>query len=341
MKKPILSVILPVHNTALYLEKCIKSILSQTFKDFELIIIDDGSQDNSPNIIKEFCKLDDRVRAFFQSNQGVSMARNLGIAEAKGEYITFVDSDDWINIDMYKNMIEKAIDNYDMIFCGYIREYLNKSEKEELLFENNTRLCNNDIFDQFILNLISNDRGNVIMGSTCRCIFKKSIILDNHIRFDNHVTYAEDLLFCIRYLLRCKKIYILSQHYYHYRYNIHSSLLKYDSNIWNKQLLLYQKIKCIFESHSKQKEIDRRLNIMIITGAFYSAFNILHRENKDNLFLKYKKINNIFNEEILRKAMQNLKKNESKYYRYSKLSNFSLFLLIFVKNNLNKFLGLN
>src|ERR1035437_2416676 len=119
----LISIIVPVFNSEIYLGKCISSILNQTFKDIEIILVNDGSIDNSVQICDDFAKADDRVKVIHKINGGVSTARNLGIDNAKGKYITFVYSDDYIDITMYKNLLEYFDKfNADLVMCGFVYE---------------------------------------------------------------------------------------------------------------------------------------------------------------------------------------------------------------------------
>ena len=117
------SIIVPVYNVGAYLRKCLDSILNQTYRELEILVIDDGSTDRSGRICDEYRK-DRRVRVFHTENRGLSCARNLGLDEAKGEWIGFVDADDWIEPDMYELLIEKAVETgADIVECGWFREY--------------------------------------------------------------------------------------------------------------------------------------------------------------------------------------------------------------------------
>ena len=112
------SVVVPVYNVEQYLKECVDSILSQTFKDFELILVNDGSKDSSPAICDEYAKKDDRIKVIHKPNGGLSDARNVGTAAAKGEYVIYIDSDDYVTTDMYQKMYQKAISgNFDMVVC--------------------------------------------------------------------------------------------------------------------------------------------------------------------------------------------------------------------------------
>lgn len=108
MNTPLISIIIPVYKAEKYLHCCVDSVLAQSFTNFELILIDDGSPDNSGTICDEYAKQDRRIKVFHQENQGVSAARNLGIEQAKGEWIAFIDSDDWVENTMYEEMYHAA-----------------------------------------------------------------------------------------------------------------------------------------------------------------------------------------------------------------------------------------
>ena len=117
-----ISIIVPVYNTEKYLGVCLDSLISQTYKDIEIICVDDGSTDNSLQILNDYAAKDSRIKILTQKNQGPSVARNLGLEKAKGEYITFVDSDDWVSIDMCEKIYSKAIDtNADLVLFPHSR----------------------------------------------------------------------------------------------------------------------------------------------------------------------------------------------------------------------------
>ena len=138
----LVSVIVPVYNTSCYLEKCITSICNQTYKNLEIICVDDGSTDDSWDILQEWTKRDERVKAIHIENKGSSGARNVGIDYAHGDYLTFVDSDDWLNLQMYEKLVENVSDTVGISSCGYYFAYQDRvslAENEEYI--ENMRLC--------------------------------------------------------------------------------------------------------------------------------------------------------------------------------------------------------
>lgn len=168
---PIISIIVPIYNVGKYLPKCIESILNQTFKNFELILVNDGSTDNSGVVCDDYAKKDTRIKIIHKSNGGVSSARNAGLYVAKGEYIGFVDPDDYIDKNMYEKLYRLCIDNNsDIAICRFNREIngkiQNKESTEEIIELNNMEAMN-ELF-----------KGNLYRFSLCNKLFSKKCFND-------------------------------------------------------------------------------------------------------------------------------------------------------------------
>jgi glycosyltransferase involved in cell wall biosynthesis len=214
---PKISIIVPVFNVENYIHDCIDSILIQTFTDFELILVNDGSMDRSGDICDEYSKKDKRIKVIHKENGGQSSARNRGIDLAKGDYIGFVDSDDWIDIIMYKILYEKAIEiNADISACNII-EYQKDSSK---------RLFCHDTIDQFydrnaaMNEIYLNER---LTFSPCNKIYKRKLF--KGLRFKEGYI-LEDMDFSYKIIHQSHKIYYTGQALYNYRYNDKSTLRK-------------------------------------------------------------------------------------------------------------------
>ena len=207
------SCIIPVYNTEKYLHRCIESVLAQTYKDFELLLIDDGSTDSSGTICDEYAAKDARVRVFHKENGGVSSARNLGLDNAQGEWITFVDSDDWISKDYLEEMVTHS--DSDLVIADFAVEE-EKQWNEDLPIG---KWQGND------LNKIIENRINIarITAPWCK-LLKKSLI--GQIRFYTELTTQEDALFMFRYLCVVQNIQILAQKGYHYNLEMSGTLSK-------------------------------------------------------------------------------------------------------------------
>lgn len=206
MNSPKISVIVPIFNAKEVLPRCIDSILSQTFTDFELLLIDDGSKDNSGKICDEYARKDNRIKVFHKENGGVSSARNLGLDNANGEWISFIDSDDYIDKRFFENFINNLVS--DIIIQGYVEEKIN----DKPIYHNmKSLICENSykpIFDE----LSSNQNTGYLW---CR-LFKNDIIINNNVRFNNKYYIQEDEEFIFHYMLYSKTASIIEGCYYHY-----------------------------------------------------------------------------------------------------------------------------
>jgi len=195
------SIITPVYNVERCIEKTINSIINQSSRDFELLLIDDGSKDKSIEIAENLLiNSEINYRIISQENGGVSVARNKGIKEAKGEYICFLDSDDYIHKDYIKLMYEKASTcNCDLVFCDYTQV----DSKDKVIVESTTKFLDDFINgNEGALKQLSSDI-TIGMGSA---LYRTSIIKENNILFDSNRKYAEDVVFTVKALLKMNKI---------------------------------------------------------------------------------------------------------------------------------------
>lgn len=217
---PKISVIIPVYNAEKYLDQCIQSVLNQSFTDFELLLINDGSKDRSGEICDTYAKKDQRIKVFHQENKGVSAARNVGLEHAKGEWITFVDSDDIIINSYLESFISNIGDN-DVLFQG-IKKKLSKDKMiKQRAIDLEIPIDNNKSLLKVIDNLEL-----IYCGYSFAIMFKTSIIKSNNILFDEDVKKAEDLIFVLQYLLNIKNFKSISNANYEYDFSITDSLSK-------------------------------------------------------------------------------------------------------------------
>ena len=200
------SIITPVYNVEECIERSIKSVINQTSKDFELLLIDDGSKDRSIDIAKELLeKSDINYKIITQKNSGVSVARNKGIEESSGEYITFLDSDDYIDFRFVELMYEKAkITQCEVVFC----DYSEVDAKGKVLVKNRTKSLSNSISGrEAALKQLSDD---ITIGMRS-AIYKTSIIKDNNLFFDSKRKYGEDMIFVVKALLYSKNVISINE----------------------------------------------------------------------------------------------------------------------------------
>lgn len=200
------SIIIPVFNTGEYLRRCIDSVVNQTLEDIEIILVNDGSTDESGIICDEYAEKDIRIKVFHKDNEGVSIARNLGLDMARGEFIGFVDSDDWIEENMYSDLYSKAQEmNTEIVMCDTVTKYENKKDAEDTI----TQLEVSGFIEKIPPNLLIE-----VAGSACRCIYKNSFLKEKRIRFPENLKISEDRIFNIFALGYSKKFYYIKKGYY-------------------------------------------------------------------------------------------------------------------------------
>jgi glycosyltransferase involved in cell wall biosynthesis len=195
------SVVIPVYNTEKYLPCCIESVLSQSFTDFEVLLIDDGSTDGSGDICDAYAEKDTRVRVFHKQNGGVSSARNLGLDNAKGEWVVFIDGDDLLADNALEYLMNDAVDDVDMVYGG-IRKFDEKNDDLETIpVIQKERLSVEQAVDAFIAPKQRNGDWQRYMINR---IYRMSIIRRFRLRFCTNIYYKEDGLFVVQYLCRCQ-----------------------------------------------------------------------------------------------------------------------------------------
>lgn len=217
MNNPIISIVVPVYNVEKYLHCCIDSILSQTYTDFELILIDDGSKDKSGIICDEYSKKDERIRVSHKANGGVSAARNSGIDKAKGKYIVFIDADDWIRTDYLAQFMEHVSDA-DLLIAYY--KYVGCiPDAKQLDIEDITRMAAISIDEMF--------RIPFLMTAPWAKMYRTDIIKENGIRFNENLIWGEDMCFVSDYLCRSNGFSLIDNVGYMYRCFNGSAINKY------------------------------------------------------------------------------------------------------------------
>lgn len=204
-----ISIIIPVYNSEKYLRHCCDSILRQDYKNYEVLLINDGSTDNSGDICEYYTTIDERFKVFHKYNSGVSSARNLGIKESKGDFITFVDSDDYLAPDYLCQLIINS--SYDLVVGGCT----NVNEKNEISSQSNNILIEiekDNFVDMF--NVIDK---SLILDAPWNKLFHSSIIKQYDLRFSTELNYGEDKLFTLNYIQYCNSIIQLNNNSYYYR----------------------------------------------------------------------------------------------------------------------------
>lgn len=238
----LVSVIIPIYNVENYIEKCINSIVSQTYSNLEIIIIDDGSTDKSLKKCTAYKNKDSRIILKSFSNRGVSSARNEGLKCATGEYVLFVDSDDWIEIDTISKLVNQIEKGYDIVFFNYSvdtdkKSFINQTPKKYL----------GDISKTVAYEVLIKPYNRFMVTK----FYKKSMIGD--IRFESNIYIGEDTLFVARVLEKCNKIYNFEEAFYHY-FQSEKSAIRSPYN---------DKKKTVYVAYSEISKICKRIDLSL------------------------------------------------------------------------------
>lgn len=272
----LVSVIVPVYNTEKYLERCIDSLLRQTYKNIEILIIDDGSTDNSPEICDRYSLLDDRVKVVHKSNGGVSSARNAGLDIASGKYVAFVDSDDYVEETYIECLYSLIKDNSaDLSICGYIYEtengtIINRTKGNEMLL---------NAYEALYMSF--NNRG--FQGFLWNKLFIKELI--GKLRFDVNISISEDTLFVLQYLLNCNRIVYNPTNQYHYVHHQSSALnrryVKFNYKSLSEIDACNLMLKYLPDKYKEVQEVIKNKRMMTNIGVIYQLYFTKH--NDENL----------------------------------------------------------
>lgn len=296
----LISVIVPIYNGEKYIEECLESIINQTYKNLQIILIDDGSKDKSGKICDEYAKKDKRIEVIHKENAGVSAARNTGLDNARGEWITFIDADDSVEKDFCKNLMQNETNDVDCIMCGYSRLINDKKiEIESIGFSNK--------FEDSRKYLICSLNPQTGVGFSHMKIIRMSAI--GNIRFNDNLKVAEDALFNIQLSENIRKIIFVDEKLYNYRLNTNSTVKKYDDKYTEKYLKAMEECgRYIRIKYSNDCEIIQNYYNFVAYHVLLIAVNYCYNPQNLNKRKTLKEICNeaIFSEGIIKSNYENL-----------------------------------
>lgn len=313
---PLISVIVPIYNAEKFLHYCIDSILNQSFVDFEILLVNDGSTDNSGKICDKYAEKDTRVKVLHKQNGGVSSARNAGIEAAQGEYICFVDSDDYLEKDYLEILIEtkKKFPDYDSVWCGFqtVEDYNGKNNKD-VIAENNTKFSCYSLEDIMLLH------EKWLEASPCNKLFDKGIIINNKIKFPDDLSLGEDLLFNFEYL-DCSegKIVVINKPLYNYIRDGKESL---DNKYYPNLLEIYRRLNSEIEKYAQKWSLSGVQISKMYSSFFFRLENVLrntfNKKNKESFRKKLKYNNEILNSNDFQESMKKMEASIHPMYRFA------------------------
>lgn len=265
-----ISVIVPVYNAGRYLRECIESILSQTYKSVELILVDDGSEDDSADIMDEYKRQYPGVRTIRKKNGGPNSARKVGLDIAEGEYIMFVDADDYIQKDMCECLIQIIIEhNVDMVWSGICKTY--DEGREEIIHQSMTGLFSGIELADNIIDVDNFYKFN-IGTSLYAVLFRKGLLLNIFKTFDERITFSEDCSCVFLSCMDAKQVFIIDKYFYHFRVNEYSLTHNHNKDNYMTQKFLY---KYMYRELNKRKahcKIYKEIEQLIIRDLLIAGY---------------------------------------------------------------------
>ena len=327
----LISIVVPIFNVEKYLEKCIETIINQTYRNIEIILVDDGSLDNSGKMCDEYQKKDTRIKVIHKENGGLSDARNAGIKKAQGKYIAFLDADDYVDFTMYERLYDIVKkENAEIGISGYSR--INEANKEIPYFLDVEKYNKDRSFLYNMIGTLPTDTEDINVGmSVWKCLYNLDIIKENEIYFKSERVYiSEDIIFQIEYFEFVNRVGLVKEPLYKYRYNESSLSKKYRKDRFEKQKILYLKEKSMLEEKGwLNDELRNRLNrtFLMKTKACIKAEVVGNKENKKT---RQKNIKSILNDELLIKII--------KEYPTKKINIKSKIYILIMKFKLSKIL---
>lgn len=314
---PFLSIIVPIYNVEHYLKECLDSILNQKYEDFELILVNDGSTDNSAKICDDYAKYDARIVVIHKENGGLVSARKAGLKVAHGKYIGYVDSDDWIEADMYQSLCGAAHKyDVDIVICDIVENYPNQEVRRTQMVAPGLYEKNGMEQEVYPIMLYAGEYYQFgLFPSVSNKIFKKTLIQKFQLNVDETIRMGEDVACTYPSLLDANSIYILDKQYlYHYRQNPSSMTASYDQNFFEKILILYGHLKHFTRSNEKTApnfayQLQYYFTYLVIAG----VNNEFNPKNEKSLREKRAFIKKMMKQKDINEVLQTIRINDLPY----------------------------
>ncbi|RFU65822.1 glycosyltransferase family 2 protein [Peribacillus glennii] len=295
----LVSIIMPVYNAEKYLSKCIDSILNQSYKNLELILVNDGSKDKSGFICDEYAKNDHRITVIHQENSGPSAARNNGIKAAQGTYIQFVDSDDSMEADMTKNLVEAMNNTVQLVLCGYHSIELNDGNTT---ITKRVPLTQGTLQHTEFIECFGELYNNQMINPLWNKLYVKDIIKEFNISFIEELNMGEDLLFNLAYIKVCGQISVITDPLYNYIiFNNNSLTRSFKKGYFENQQMLFRQIRDLLQETNSYTGVNRdfveatyaKSIVRCFSNLFHDGSNLTTNEQKGQ-------ISNIINDDYVR-----------------------------------------
>lgn len=310
--KPLISVIIPIYNTAKYLDACINSVLNQTYQDFEMVLVDDGSPDEAPQMCDEWAKKDSRIQVIHKKNEGLGLTRNAGLSVARGDYVCFLDSDDTLDADAFEGCIQ-ALGRGKADACFFGRKtgkadgtfLVNKNIPDKLEFIGDE--VRKEYSTTYFGPMPNSKEVEYIQASACCAMYRLPIILENNIRFLSERIYlSEDTFFNLDICKYASKIVIIPRDYYNYTYNGESLTKRYNPNRFNQLKSFYSLLQKYKDEYIDADSVEERVTYKLYVYLRHTVEYEVKSYKLNGLCNTYKRIKDICSDELIRGHLEKL-----------------------------------
>ena len=311
--KPLVSVIIPVYNTEQYLDKCIGSVLAQTMQELEIILVDDGATDNSPVLCDEWAKKDKRIQVIHKQNEGLGYTRNAGLNVATGEYVSFLDSDDTLDLDTYEKCIHR-MKELGAGACYFGRKtmdaqgnmHLNRNIPKQLVYRG--REVKAEFAKRYFgFYPIEESKTPYIQASACCVLYKREIIEKNGLRFCSEREYlSEDSFFNLDVCKNADGVCILPEDFYNYTFNPNSLTKKRNKDKLARIKNLYYKLAEYAEDFPEMEDVLIRIRALFFGYTRFFMINEIGAAKKEGIRELYETVKELCEDEMIREVYENL-----------------------------------
>lgn len=312
----LVSIIVPIYNTAIYLEQCLDSIINQTYNNIEIILINDGSTDDSGKVCDAYAQKDSRIIVIHQENKGLAATRNIGIEVSTGDYIMFLDSDDWLDNDICEILVSALREhNVQISMCSYTREYPNKSIPK-VVYDTDKIFCGREILRKLcgpVDEELKYPENIECFNSMCGKLYPRELLLHTKVVDTAIIGPSEDLLFNLHVFLAIESVVYVNCYSYHYRKNVFGSITtSYKPSMADKWNNLYDIIFNFIEKNKLSKEYNVAFDNRVALNILGLGLNCVN--DKANLWEKYQRIKKDIFDKRRKCALKELSLKEMPFY---------------------------
>lgn len=319
---PLISIVIPVYNAARTIEKCVKSLISQTFNDLEILLVNNGSTDNSLDVCQKLVEKDSRIKIINIAEKGVSVARNKGLEAASGKYISFVDADDWIDSNVCELFANLNAEHDYELFCYSAQYHKKKKTTISYLFNKDIELLSQNQKEELQIKvfapqapIFSYKMNTRFAGSAWGKFYKREILLKNNLRFSTETIISEDVLFNTLSLDYFHRIGYTKQCFYHYEQSEYSAQNRYRPNSDKYFIFIIEKIQEWLRNTAKDQRFVDAANCLFVHYLFgILKEDLFHRDNKISLKKRYAGLKKLLCQE---KYSDLLKMTDDNYFSLS------------------------